>query len=56
VTCGRSVVFSGYSDFLHHKTDRHDITELLLKVKLNTITLTVIYFHTSKQVRLVFVV
>ena len=32
VTCDRSVVFSGYSGFL-----RHDITEILLKVVLNTI-------------------
>ena len=33
VTFGRSVVFSGYSGFLH------DITEILLKVALNTINL-----------------
>jgi hypothetical protein len=32
----RSVVFSGCSSFLH-KTDRHDIIEILLKVALNTI-------------------
>jgi len=31
VTCDRSVVFST------NKTDRHDITEILLKVALNTI-------------------
>ena len=37
MTCDRSVVFSGYSGFLDHKTDRHDITEILLKVALNTI-------------------
>ena len=30
----RSVVFCGYSSFLHQ--DRHDITEILLKVALNT--------------------
>ena len=31
--------FLRYSGFLHQKTDRHDITEiLLLKVTLNTIT------------------
>jgi hypothetical protein len=30
VTCDRLVVFSGYSDFLHNKTDSHDITEILL--------------------------
>ena len=34
VTCGRSVVFSGYSI---NKADRHGITEILLKVALNTI-------------------
>jgi len=39
VTCGRSLVFSGYSVSSTHKTDRHDITEILLKVALNTITL-----------------
>jgi len=33
VTCDRSVVFSGYSSVLH------DITEILLKVALNTINL-----------------
>jgi hypothetical protein len=37
----RSVVFPG---FLHHKTDRHDITEVLLKMVLNTITLTPMSF------------
>ena len=39
MTYGRSVVFSVYS-VLANKTDRHDITEVLLKVALNTITLT----------------
>ena len=34
VTCHRSVVFFG--SFIN-KTDRHDITEILLKVALNTI-------------------
>ena len=38
VTCDRRIVFSGFSCFLHYKTDRHDITEILLKVTLNTIT------------------
>jgi hypothetical protein len=38
MTCDRSVIFSGYSGFLHgKKTDGHDITETLLKVTLNTI-------------------
>ena len=35
VTCGRSVVFSGYS--VTNKTDRQEITEILLKVALNII-------------------
>jgi hypothetical protein len=39
MTSGRSVVFSGYSGFSTKKTDYHDITEILLKVALNTITL-----------------
>jgi hypothetical protein len=38
VTCNRSVVFSGYFDFLTNKTDRHNITEILLKVALSTIS------------------
>ena len=33
------MVFFGYSGFLHYKTDRSDITEILLKMALNTITL-----------------
>ena len=37
VTCDRSVVFSGYSGFLHKNSDRHNITEILLKVALNII-------------------
>ena len=35
VSCGRSVVYPVSST---NKTDRHDITEILLKVALNTIT------------------
>ena len=38
VTWGRSVVFSATN-----KTDRYDITEILLKVALNTITLTILF-------------
>jgi len=45
VTCGRLVVFFGYSGFLHIKTDCHDITEILLKVALNTINPMNILFH-----------
>ena len=36
LTCNRSVVFS------NNKTDRHHITEILLKVELNTINQTII--------------
>ena len=39
--CGRSVVFPGTSVSSTNKTDRNDITEILLKVALNTIALTV---------------
>jgi len=39
VTYGRSVVFSGYSGSSTNKTDRHDMTEILFKVALNTISL-----------------
>ena len=39
VTCGRSVVFSGYSVCSTNKTDHHDIDELLFKVALDTTTL-----------------
>ena len=34
--------FSGYSGFPSNKTDRHDTTEIFLKVALNTITLTLV--------------
>ena len=34
--------FSGYSGFPSNKTDRHDTTEILLKVALSTITLTLV--------------
>jgi len=44
VTCDRSIVFSGYST---NKTDRHDITEMLLKVALNTIKQTNILDETG---------
>ena len=37
VTCDRSVVFSGTLVSSTNKTDHHDITEILLKVALNTI-------------------
>jgi hypothetical protein len=38
----RAVVFSGYSGSYTSKTDRIDRTEILLKVALNTTTLTLI--------------
>ena len=42
MTCGRSVVFSGYSGFLPSvKTGCHDITDILSKVALNTINQTI---------------
>ena len=37
MTCGRSVVFPGTTVSSTHKTDRHEIAEILLKVALNTI-------------------
>ena len=37
VTCNRSVVFSGTPISSNNKTNRHDLTEILLKVALNTI-------------------
>jgi hypothetical protein len=37
VTFDRSVVFSVYFGFLPNKTERNDITEILLKVALSTI-------------------
>ena len=39
-TSDRSLVLSGYSDSSTNNTDRHDITEILLKVALNIISLT----------------
>ena len=38
------VIFSGYSDSSTNKTDRHDITEIMLKVALNTITLNQLFY------------
>ena len=40
VTCDRSVVSLGTLVFSTNKTDHHDITEILLKVALNTINQT----------------
>ena len=40
MTCGRSVVFSSTPVSSTNRTDRHDIAEILLKVALNTIPLT----------------
>jgi hypothetical protein len=41
VICGRSVVFSSTTGSSTNKTDCHDITEILLKVALNTINQTI---------------
>jgi len=49
VTCGRFVLFSRYSVSSTNKTDHHDITEILLKVALNTITLTQIKVQTKSD-------
>jgi hypothetical protein len=37
VTYDRSVIFSGTPVFSANEIDRHDITEILLKLALNTI-------------------
>jgi hypothetical protein len=36
VTCDRSVVFTGATVSSTNEIDRHDITEILLRVALNT--------------------
>jgi hypothetical protein len=43
VTCGRLVVSPGTPVLSTNKTDRHNITEILLKVALKTITLTIFF-------------
>ena len=40
-TCSRSVVFSEYRVSFNKKTDLHDITDILLKVTLIPLTLTI---------------
>ena len=45
MTCDRLVVFSGYSGSSTNKTDRDDITEIVLKVALNTINQTCLLFN-----------
>ena len=50
VTCGKAVVFSGTPVSSTNKTDRHDITELLLKVALNTLPPTYLSIvHTQRD-------
>jgi hypothetical protein len=44
VTCGMNQSIFVYSCFLHNKIDRHDITEILLKVALSTTILTLTLF------------
>jgi hypothetical protein len=48
VTCSKSVVFFGYST---NETEYHDITEILLKVPLNTITLTICSCPSGKHMQ-----
>jgi len=43
VTCGRSLFSPDTQVSFTDKTDFHDIAEILLKVALNTITLTLIF-------------
>ena len=50
VTCGRVVVISGYSVSSTNKIDRHDITEILLKVAFNTITPTIFQTYRGEQI------
>ena len=45
VICGRSVVYPKTPVSFTNKTDCYDITEILLKVALNTITLTLCSVH-----------
>jgi hypothetical protein len=47
VTCDRSVFFSVTLVAPTNKPDRHDITEILLKVALNSIDPTPIALYTS---------
>jgi hypothetical protein len=49
VTCYRSMFFPGTPVSPTNKTDRHDIAEILFKVALNTITLTL---HTREATQL----
>jgi hypothetical protein len=42
--------FIRYSNLLHRKTDLHDITEILLKVALNTINESSIYLKKKKSI------
>jgi hypothetical protein len=45
MTFDRSVVFCGYSVSSTNKTDHHDIAEILLKMALNTIAITLTLFY-----------
>jgi hypothetical protein len=47
-----SVVFLGTPVCSTNKTDRQDITEILLKVVLNTITLTPLFHDESAMVQI----
>jgi len=52
VTCDSLVVSLGTPVSSNNKSDRHDINEILLKVALNTITITLNYFLFSVRVHL----
>jgi hypothetical protein len=54
LTCDRSVIFSVFSSFHHQKTDRHDIAEILLKLPLNNITITLKCFKLDQIKQLLF--
>ena len=53
VACDRPVVFSGYTPVSSNKTDLHAITEILLKVALIAITVTLTHIVVTKRMSLV---
>ena len=54
LSCGRSVVFSGFPVSSTNKTDHYGITEILLKVALCTITLTPFILLWTNRVKMGF--
>ena len=53
VTCDRPVVFSGNTLVSSNKTDLHAITEILLKVALIAITVTLTHIVVTRRMSLV---